>query len=364
MKIMSRLSALIMATMMTIPTMAAEKATVKVTPVSQDADAANGGMIYALPKTVAQIRLTAQVVVSSVGPYYQYSTRFLNLTDVVTENSMKWKLIGAEITTTGQVDYSRRFKISTTDDGQMPQIALTPDGTIAAINTPMPAAAQTAAAKATPEIKYADFSDVPLSQSILARTSKAAMAEECAQTIYSLRAARVGIVTGAAEHRLPDSGSMAQALAEIDRLEKQHVELFAGRRDTIVVTQIVEVIPDYDGPSNIVPARFSETAGFVDAMDLSGKPVYVDLEFDDSARVNDGATSKQKQSDQQTGFRYMIPGNVTIKVMDRNVLLTQKKIRCTQNGQIATIPASQILTNALTFDPATGAIVSIGKADK
>ena len=121
---MSRLSALIMATMMTIPTMAAEKATVKVTPVSQDADAANGGMIYALPKTVAQIRLTAQVVVSSVGPYYQYSTRFLNLTDVVTENSMKWKLIGAEITTTGQVDYSRRFKISTTDDGQMPQIAL------------------------------------------------------------------------------------------------------------------------------------------------------------------------------------------------------------------------------------------------
>lgn len=362
MNISTKLSAMLMATMMALPTMAAEKATVKVTPIAQDADAANGGIIYALPKTVVQIRLTAQVVVSTVGPYFQYSTRFLNLTDIVTENSIKWRLIGAEITTTGQADYSRRFKISS-DDGQLPQLSLNADGTIAAINATQPSPAATATHKPDPEIKYADLSQAPLSQSILSRTSKAAMAEECAMTIYSLRAARVGIITGAAENRLPDAGSMQQALANIDRLERQHVELFAGRRDTITVTRIVEVTPDYNGASNTVPARFSETAGFTDAMDLSGKPIYVDMEFDDSARVNDASQAK-KQADQQTGLRYMIPGNVNIKVMDRNILLTQKTIHCTQNGQIATLPAAQTLTNSICFDPSTGAITSIGKTEK
>ena len=65
-----------------------------------------------------------------------------------------------------------------------------------------------------------------------------------------------------------------------------------------------------------------------------------------------------------TELRNMIPGNVTIKVMDRNILLTQKTIHCTQNGQIATLPAAQTLTNSICFDPSTGAITSIGKTEK
>lgn len=358
-----KITALLMAAAMALPALAGDNQTIKVTPVAQDADAANGGVIYALPKTVVQIKLTAQVVVSSVGPYYQYSTRFLNLTDVVTENSTKWKLTSADITTVGHVDFSRRYKISSTNNA-LPSISLTPDGVISAINTSVAVPAAPEQTK-TPEIKYATFAEVPLSQSVLARTSKAAMAEECAQTIYSLRAARVGIITGQAENRLADAGSMSQALANIDKLERQHVELFAGRRDTITVTKIIEVVPDYNGANNIVPARFSESSGFVDALDLSGKPIYVDLEFDDSAKVNEyAATSKQRQSEPLTGLFYMIPGNVSIKVTDRNIPLAQKTVRCTQNGQVANLPASQVLTNAITFDPATGALISIAPTAK
>lgn len=359
-----KITALLMVATMALPALAGDNQTIKVTPVAQDADAANGGVIYALPKTVVQIKLTAQVVVSSVGPYYQYSTRFLNLTDVVTENSTKWELTSADITTVGHVDFSRRYKISASANSALPAISLTPDGIISAINTYVSAHAAPDETK-TPEIKYATFAEVPLSQSVLARTSKAAMAEECAQTIYSLRAARVGIITGQAENRLADAGSMSQALANIDKLERQHVELFAGRRDTITVTKIIEVVPDYNGANNIVPARFSESSGFVDALDLSGKPIYVDLEFDDSAKVNEyAATSKQRQSEPLTGLFYMIPGNVSIKVTDRNIPLAQKTVRCTQNGQVANLPASQVLTNAITFDPATGALISIAPAAK
>lgn len=352
--------ALLCAAMLSQPLAAGDKGALRVTPVAQDADAANGGIVYALPQTVLRIRLTAQVVVSSVGPFFQYSTRFLNLTDVVTENSTRWTLVGAEIETAGRADFSRRYKVSAQEGGTLPKMSLTADGVLVAVNADAESADRAPEDCGVPSVAYATFAEVPLSQSVLSRTAKAAMAEECAQTVYALRDARVGIVSGSADARMADAGSMAMALAEIDRLERQHVEMFAGRRDTLTVSRVVEVVPDYNGASNVVPLRFSATSGFADAMDLNGKPIYVDMEFDNSARVNEYAPgSKQRNNAPLNGLFHILPGNVNVRVMDRNILLVQKSVRCTQNGQVACLPASQMGGSRIVLDAATGAIVSI-----
>lgn len=344
--------------------MAADKNTLRITPVAQDADAANGGVVYALPQTVLRIRLTAQAVVASAGPFFQYSTRFLNLTDVVTENSIRWTLVGAEIETAGRMDFSRRYKVSVPEGGSLPMLSLTADGVLMGVNAEVEQPGGAQGDDARPAVAYATFAEVPLSQSVLSRTAKAAMAEECAQTVYSLRAARVGIVSGSADARFADAGSMARALAAIDRLERQHVEMFAGRRDTITVSRVVEVTPDYNGASNVVPLRFSETSGFVDAMDLSGKPIYVDMEFDNSARMSEYEPgSKQRQGAPLNGLFHILPGRVSVRVLDRNILLAQKSVRCTQNGQVGCLPAGLVAGSRIVLDPATGAIVSIAPAD-
>ncbi len=354
------IAASILAASLSCSALAGDKPTINVTPVAQDPDAANGGIVYALPQTVIQIQLTAQVVVSTTGPYYQYSTRYLNLTDVVTENSTKWQLLNANVSTIGKVDFSRRYKISTTDNTTLPAISLTTDGILSSLNAPAtpPPPHPHNPAPQTPQ--YYSFANVPLSQNVLARTSKAAMAEECALSIYSLRAARLALISATPDNRLPDAGSLAQALHNINQLEKQHLELFTGHRDTLIVTKIIEIMPDYNGANSTVPIRFSESAGFLDAMDLSGKPIYVDLEFDDSAKLNElPKTSKQRSNEPLNGLFYIIPGNVTVKVLDRNIPLAQVKIRCTQNGQVACLPASQILSNIISLDNATGAIISL-----
>ncbi len=336
--------------------MAKDNGSVVVTPVAQDADAANGGVVYALPQTVIRVKLTARVIVESAGPFYQYSTRLLNLTDVVTQNAMRWSLVSAEVQTVGCADYSNRFKVSASDAALLPSISLSSEGVLSGVNACAPKESAEADLSA-PALSYVNFAEVPLAQSVVSRTSKAAMAEDAAQSIFSLRAARVALLSGDVDARLPDAGSLALALERIDDLERQHVEMFAGRRDTVTVVKYVDVTPDYNGANSLVPIRFSETAGFVDALDLTGKPVYVDIEFSDKAKVNAlPDNSKERKSSPLTGLRYYIPGCVSVRVLDRNILLCQTEVRCTQNGVIATLPASLLSTHSLLFDTATGAI--------
>ncbi len=333
---------------------------VTVSPVASDADAANGGVVYALPRTVLRVKLTARAVVQTAGPFYQYSTRLLNLTDVVTQNEVKWSLVSADVETVGVADYERRFKVTARGGAPMPSLSLSADGVLLAANARAEAATEQAEPADQVEVRFADFSGVPLSQSVLSRTSKAAMAEDAAQSIYALRSARVSLISGDRETSLPDAGSLQTALRRIDDLERQHVELFAGRRDTLTVVRYVDIVPDYDGANSQIPLRFSETAGFVDAMDLTGKPVYVDLEFSDVAHVSElPADSKQRKSEPLTGLRYCLPGCLSVRVLDRNVLLCQKSVLCSQNGQLATLPADILTSRLVSLDPATGALVRL-----
>lgn len=332
---------------------------VSVTPVAQDADAANGGMVYALPKTVLRVTLTARAIVETAGPYYQYSTRLLNLTNVVTENATHWTLLSADVQTVGQADPTKRFKVVASEGASLPSLALSADGVLQVVNGDAQADAQPAPAVAQKSVAYADFSGVPLSQSTISRTSKAAMAEDVAQSIYALRDARLSLISGDKEASLPDVGSFREALKRIDDMERQMVELFAGRRDTVIVTKVVDIVPDYDGESSVIPVRFSGSDGFVDALDLTGKPVYVDLEFSDANKLNSAPEgSKARKASPLSGLRYCVPGCLSVRVLDRNILLCQKSVLCSQGGQVAELPAKMMQTHVIALDPATGAVRS------
>lgn len=339
-----------------------EKESIVVSPIGQEADAANGGVIYALPQTVVRIKLTAQVVVSTAGPFFKYSTRYMNLTNVVTSNAVSWKLTGAEVMTVGVADNARRYRIVATPSASMPSVSLTPDGILEAVNADAPSSGASQAQDVNPRVEYASFDNIQLPGSVQTRTSTAAMAESCANVIFELRDSRIELLSGSKDASLPDAGSYATVLGRLDRLESDYVSLFAGVRDTLIAVRYVDVVPDYSGANSTVPIRFSETHGFVDAMDLTGKPVYVDVEYDDAAKVNAYAEgSKQRKSAPLTGLRYCIPGYLNVKVLDRNNLLTQTTVRCSQNGQIATLPAELLLGGKIVLDPSNGALVSVGK---
>lgn len=344
---------------------AKDNGTVTVTPASQDADAANGGVIYSLPKTMLRIRVEAEVTMKKVGPYYKYSNKYLNLTDVVTEDSKKWKLSKVTIETYGKANESQMYKIS---GSGMPAVLLNSNGILAGINAEKAEQrvkhrrANVEEDNSNNELPVLSFDDVRLDRSVLTKTSTAAMAEEAALTIYKLREKRMSLLGGEEATILNDEGSYNKVFEELDKMERQFVSLFAGKVEKVKVVKYYDVEPGATSMNSIVLFRFSETDGFMDAMDITGKPVYVDMEFG-GAKVNSyDENSKLRKQNPLSGLRYVIPGTVKVKIIDRNILLTEKEIECAQSGRVATLPIEMLMGGySIKLNTVSGALVGVEK---
>lgn len=340
---------------------AKEKPEVKVTPVGTEADAANGGLIYALPKTMLRIRVEAEVVIKKVGPYYKYSNKYLNISDVVTEDAMSWRLLSASIESYGMADYSRRYLI-TSIGAEFPSLSLSNSGVLMGVNADVVADALPADESMDSEIPEITFDDVRLGRSVLTKTSTTAMAEEIALSIYRLRDKRMSLLGGEDATILNDEGSYNKVLAEIDALEDSYMSLFAGKVVKKRVVKYFTVEPGATSTSGSVLFRFSEKEGFMSALDIAGKPVYVDVEFE-SNKVNAlSADSKLRQKAPITGLRYLIPGTMNVKVVDRNRPIAEGNFLCSQHSQEASL-APEVLTDgySVVLDQKTGALVKIAK---
>lgn len=348
---------LLMSTLCGIDARAKDKETVVVTPIENDADAANGGIIYALPKTMLRVRVEAELTICKTGPYYKYSNKFLNLSNVITEDSKKWSITNVTIDSYGAADYSRRFKIS---GDALPDVMLTPDGILAAINAKTKIEDCGVAADTDDKIEPITFDDVHLGRSVLTKTSTAAMAEEAALTIYRLRDKRFSLLGGEDATILNDMGSYEKVIDEINKLEAEYISLFAGKTEKHKVVRYYEIDPSASAMTNHVLFRFSENEGFMSAMDITGKPVYIDYEFNKDANVNEFADgSKMRKQNPVSGLRYIIPGSIAVKIIDRNILLSEKVLPCTQCGQVATLPLSTLSNSRIKFDTTNGSLKSI-----
>lgn len=334
--------------------------TVTVAPILSDADAANNGIIYSLPTTAIRINVEAELTIHKVGPFFRYSNKYLNLGNVITEDSEEWKIVSTHIEAFGTSNDLQRFKIST-ENANLPAISLTPDGVICGINTECTEDIPTFE-DSNCTIPDINFDNIKLERSVLTKTSTAAMAEEAANAIYRLREKRQHLLGGDDVVILHDEGSYRTVLAEIDSLETEYLSLFIGKTETFHVSRTFTIIPDPRGMTSTVIARFSPTEGFLDVMNLNGKPIYADVTFDKCTRINElPSDAKERKKEPLTGLRYIIPCSMHVKVVDRNILLTEKDFSCSQNGQLATLPASILLNEnvQIQFDHTNGSLKGI-----
>jgi len=338
---------------------AKDKETINITPVTQDADAANGGVIYSLPKTMLRIKVDAEVTIRKAGPYYRYSNKFLNLNNVITEDSKTWEIKKVSIESFGVADKNRTYKISGTN---IPALKFNSLGVVEGINiTSQRAKKHIKQQQSDTELPELNFDNVRLGRNVLTKTSTAAMAEEAALSIYRLRDKRISLLGGEEATILNDEGSYNKVFSEIDSMEKEYLSLFVGKELKVTVTKYYEIEPGATSLTNTVLFRFSETDGFMDAMDIIGKPVYIDIDYSNAYKINAYSDdSKQRKQNPITGFRYILPGTINVKIIDRNILLTETNIQCSQNGKEATLPL-EIINNkySIKFNPTNGALIEI-----
>ncbi|MGQ1947939.1 DUF4831 family protein [Geofilum sp. OHC36d9] len=329
-----------------------------------DSQSPNGhGLWYYLPKTVIKVTVTAEKQVQKSGPFYRYAQRFLNLTDVITEDHEKWVLTGARVSTEGVADRSRLFHISTKGQPGMAVLNRSVDGVLLSVNA-QPVKRKRLMSVNVPgneiDLNSINFNEAPFTEDQLIKTSTTAMAEEVAKEIYRLRALRQDILEGNADQLPPDGQSYRITLDEINRLEKACLELFIGKKEVQEVVHTYIYTPSAGSDLNSVLFRFSEAKGFVDASNLTGTPVYIQVEASTSEAVNYVAQEDKKESDNR-GLVYCEPVAAQVKIIDRTLLLTSEQVLLAQFGKLLRLPADLLDTPQMgvQLQPETGALVKV-----
>ena len=323
------------------------------------------GLWYYLPKTVVRVEITAEKRVVKAGTFFRFSQRFLNITDVITEDKEEWRIVGAKVSTLGIPDEKKLFMVSTEGVPAMAALSLTQNGILQSVNASGKKQLRFLNEKKNSSeevitLKNISFDDVPFTEEQLIKSSTTAMAEEVAKEIYRLRQIKKQMMNGDMDLLPPDAGAYEQTFAEIEKQEKAYMSLFTGIEKKQTFTKVYEFIPESSQSPNTVLFRFSQQNGFLESMDVSGTPVYIEVEWD-SKEARNHIANENKKGVNTTGLAVCNPGKAKVKIIDRTLLLTEQEVQLGQFGQLYRLPAD-LLNNdnvGVMLNEITGAVENI-----
>jgi len=358
---MKRLNILLLLSLLASIPLAAQTKVVKMSATKST----DYGVEYFLPKTVLTIGVEYSKTTRKAGSYAKYAGKFLGLDEksIISEDEIYYTLDKINVESKGvpdkQESYLATFKAKTT----APFVYLTEDGLICTINAeyeaPKPAD-QNIKTGGAPKLPAVNVQSM-YTEEYLRAGSTLKMAEIAAKQIYKLRESRNDLLTGDAENAPRDGEGIKVVLANLEAQEKAMVELFTGTSVTEKLYSEFEVEPVTDLNKEIL-FRFSKYLGIVDADDLSGSPVYINLVKVDEGN-NDIETDPKKKAKEPESIVYNVPGKASVEILFGTNSLYKNTLQIAQFGN------RQILATSLFEDkkapvkiyfyPNTGAIKQI-----
>jgi len=322
-------------------------------------------VVYYMPQTQLLFTVEYDEVATEVGPFYQYSGRYLGTKDVQTKAEKQFVLRDVKFITMAVADTSRCYQLSD-KSGKSQLVSLTPFGTLAGYNLPRPVAPQPCGMHHPEPCKNGcealvgteTSSLMPLLEEQLMASSTAKMAEGAAKQIYRIREMRLNLLAGDVEKYPADGEALKQVLQELDKRERDLTALFIGRRIVTHHVHHVTYTPQSNGGNReSILFRFSRYYGVVANDDLSGEPVTIRL-----TKSAHQSVSAEKPAPKVPTLYYNLPGsgNLTVNYGERELI--NHPVEVAQWG--IGIPVNSALLNGtthITFNPQTGALVSIDK---
>jgi hypothetical protein len=326
------------------------------------------GIQYVLPQTYINIQLSATKTMFTPGEFCQYAERYLKLTDVPTEASVRWTFNGAKMKLESRPDSSKTFFVPMDEKMTAPLMELTPEGVVKSIN--MALQPVTTVSDNTPSVSLT-LKEAPgidphslLSEEILMAGSTSKMAELVAKEIYNIRESRSSLIKGEADNLPKDGAQLKLMLDNLDAQEKALTSMFSGtyKSENKSVTVPVEI----SEMNNKVVSRFSEAFGIVDKGDLSGRPFYMTIQKVETTDLQAQNEDKEKKKEKDEGVAYNMPGRASVMLKDGNKQVATADFVVTQFGGIGYLAPTLFnkkSTVSVRFDPMTGALLKIDRTD-
>lgn len=290
----------------------------------------NFGITYSLPKTQLTVDAEVTKVTCKAGPYYKYAEKYLGVKDAIAEDRVYYELGKISLANYGIPDPDNTYIVDFKGGTVAPYAYLTQEGLLCSINaeyTPEESDLETSKKNETPA-KATDAS--VFSEELLMAGSTARQAEVAAKQIYRIRESRLNILTGDADNLPPDGEAMKLVIQQLEEQEKALTNLFTGILTKETTHYDVNITP-YDNLDKEVLFRFSNLMGIVDADDLGGVPVYMDLKATERAPVLDAKEAEKKEKTMK-GIIYNVPGKASIEISMNKKTLYKGDAQITQFG--------------------------------
>ncbi|WP_080905335.1 DUF4831 family protein [Parabacteroides sp. Marseille-P3160] len=321
------------------------------------------GVTYLLPKTSLIIDVEVIKKTYKSGIYYQYAEKYLGVKDVITEDKVTYELGKISLINKGIPNPENTYLVTFKPGTVAPYAYLTEDGLLCTINaeyTPPAESALEAVKKAgLPKEKAVDPS--VFTEELLMAGSTARQAEVAAKQVYRIRESRMDILTGESDNLPPDGEAMKLVIQQLEEQERGLTNLFTGTITKEVSHYDVTVIPTGDLEKEVL-FRFSELLGILDADDLGGAPVYINLKTTERAPQLDPKEAEKKEKSMK-GVIYNVPGKAEAEIVYNNKPLYKGETLIVQFGSQESL-APVILEDKkmpvkVFFYPETGAIKQI-----
>lgn len=291
----------------------------------------NFGITYSLPKTQLVVDAEVTKVTCKAGPYYKYAEKYLGVKDAITEDKVYYELGKVSLANKGIPDPDNTYIVEFKSGTVAPYAYLTEDGLLCSINaeyTPDDSALETTKKDVKAPTKVTDAS--VFSEELLMAGSTARQAEVAAKQIYRIRESRLNILTGDADNLPPDGEAMKLVIQQLEEQEKALSNLFTGILTKETSHYEVDITP-YDNLDREVLFRFSRLMGIVDADDLGGVPVYMNLKATERAPMLDPKEAEKKEKSMK-GIIYNVPGKASIEISMNKKTLYKGEAQITQFG--------------------------------
>ena len=320
------------------------------------------GVTYFLPRTALRVSLTCRRTHYRPGAYAAYAAHYLRLADVTMNEHDVWTVESAAIESYGMADPAQAYTIRLRPKTSAPLVALAADGRLLAINAA--AGAETPLVQAGVQRVEREEIDARAfqSQDILAAGSTAKMAELTADEIYDIRENRALLTKGQADFMPQDGEQLRLMLANLDRQEAALLSLFTGTTTEEIHTLVFDVTPSAEGEASRCLARFSKWLGVVDADDLSGEALVLDVKPLESLPERAEAAPGAKQKKPVEDLRYIVPGRATVTLRLGERELASDTFAAAQMGYIEHLGGdlfNKKFNTRVWLSPVTGGIVKI-----
>jgi hypothetical protein len=319
------------------------------------------GVTYYLPKTVFVITVEMTKTTYKAGPYFRYADIHLGIKDPVMEDMVSYELDKVSLINKGIPDLENTYVVEFKTGTVAPYVFLTEDGLLCSINTeyiPIESVAKT-----NPPVAESEDLNVTtlFTEEYLKASSEAKRAEILSKEINLRRERKMDILTGVADYMPPDGESMKLVIKGLEDQEKMLTRLFAGSSTKETFSREIMLIPQ-DNINDEVLFRFSKKQGMLDADDLGGDPVYINLRILERAPELSPKEAEKKEKAMK-GIIYNLPGKARVEIKTVQNTLYRGELQIVQFGTQENLTPIMFEDKKspikVTFYPETGTIKQI-----